>query len=81
MIVVFGSINADLIFTLEELPAPGQTLLSHGMRIEQAARVRTRPWRQRGTARRCRWPAPSGGMGSLLQRWPVYARRAWISPP
>jgi ribokinase len=34
MIIVFGSINADLIFSLPELPRPGQTLLAHGMRIE-----------------------------------------------
>lgn len=34
MITVFGSINADLIFALDNLPLPGQTLLSQGMRIE-----------------------------------------------
>jgi ribokinase len=34
MIIVFGSINADLIFSLAELPRPGQTLLAHRMRIE-----------------------------------------------
>ncbi len=34
MIVVFGSINADLIFSLAELPGPGQTLLAQGMRME-----------------------------------------------
>lgn len=34
MIVVFGSINVDLIFSLDQLPAPGQTLLAHGLRID-----------------------------------------------
>ncbi len=34
MIVVFGSINADLVFTLDELPRPGQTLLADGMTVE-----------------------------------------------
>jgi len=34
MIVVFGSINADLIFPVAELPRPGETLLAQGMRIE-----------------------------------------------
>jgi ribokinase len=34
MIVVFGSLNADLIFALEELPTPGQTLLSRKLTIE-----------------------------------------------
>jgi ribokinase len=34
MIVVFGSINADLSFAMHELPAPGQTLLAREMRIE-----------------------------------------------
>ena len=34
MIVVFGSINLDLIFDLPELPAPGQTVLGPAMRME-----------------------------------------------
>ena len=34
MILVFGSINADLIFDMEALPAPGQTLLAKALRIE-----------------------------------------------
>ena len=34
MIVVFGSINADLIFAMQDLPGPGQTLLAQEMRIE-----------------------------------------------
>lgn len=34
MIVVFGSINVDLIFSLPALPLPGQTLLSPAVRIE-----------------------------------------------
>ena len=34
MIVVFGSINLDLIFALDRLPAPGETQLGPGTRIE-----------------------------------------------
>src|SRR5579875_2803967 len=34
MIVVFGSINLDLIFSLPRLPQPGETLLSPAVRIE-----------------------------------------------
>lgn len=34
MIVVFGSINLDLIFSLPTLPQPGETLLSPAVRIE-----------------------------------------------
>ncbi len=34
MIVVFGSINLDLIFRVTELPAPGQTVATPAMRIE-----------------------------------------------
>jgi ribokinase len=34
MIVVFGSLNADLIFAMPELPAPGQTTLARSLRIE-----------------------------------------------
>jgi len=34
MIVVFGSINADLIFPVAALPRPGETLLAQTMRIE-----------------------------------------------
>ncbi|MBV8093811.1 MAG: ribokinase [Acetobacteraceae bacterium] len=34
MIVVFGSINADLIFVMQHLPQPGQTLLAQELRIE-----------------------------------------------
>ncbi len=34
MIIVFGSINADLIFALDRLPLPGQTLLANGMTVE-----------------------------------------------
>jgi ribokinase len=34
VLVVFGSINADLMFTLDRLPGPGQTLLANGITIE-----------------------------------------------
>ena len=34
MIVVFGSINLDLIFRVPELPVAGQTVASPAMRIE-----------------------------------------------
>src|SRR5882672_7999161 len=34
MIVVFGSINLDLIFPLPYLPAPGQTVLGPTMQVE-----------------------------------------------
>lgn len=34
MIVVFGSINADLIFSVADLPTPGQTLMASGMAVE-----------------------------------------------
>ena len=34
MIVVFGSINLDLIFTLPHIPAPGETVLGPSTRIE-----------------------------------------------
>lgn len=34
MIVVFGSVNLDLIFAFPTLPAPGQTVLAPDMRIE-----------------------------------------------
>lgn len=34
MILVFGSINADLIFAMDALPAPGQTLLANELRTE-----------------------------------------------
>ncbi len=34
MIIVFGSINADLIFRLDRLPLPGQTLLANDMTVE-----------------------------------------------
>jgi ribokinase len=33
MIHVFGSINLDLIFSMEALPAPGETLLAREMRV------------------------------------------------
>jgi ribokinase len=34
MVIVFGSINADLIFAVANLPAAGQTILATGMTIE-----------------------------------------------
>lgn len=34
MIVVFGSINLDLIFALDHLPSPGETVLGPGTRLE-----------------------------------------------
>jgi ribokinase len=34
MILVFGSINLDLIFPMEALPRPGETLLAKGFRTE-----------------------------------------------
>ena len=33
-IIVFGSLNADLIFALAALPGPGQTLLATGLSVE-----------------------------------------------
>jgi ribokinase len=33
-VIVFGSINADLIFPVRTLPAPGQTIMAAGMTIE-----------------------------------------------
>ncbi|GGB04214.1 ribokinase [Brucella endophytica] len=34
MIVTFGSINCDFIFTMQEMPEPGQTLLAKNFRVE-----------------------------------------------
>ncbi len=34
MVIVFGSLNADLIFPMTELPRPGQTLMADAMTIE-----------------------------------------------
>ena len=34
MIIVFGSLNADLVFDMAALPAPGQTLLARNLRFE-----------------------------------------------
>jgi ribokinase len=34
MIIVFGSINLDLIFTVPRIPAPGETVLGPYVRIE-----------------------------------------------
>ena len=34
MILVFGSLNADLVFDMDALPAPGQTLLARNLRFE-----------------------------------------------
>jgi ribokinase len=52
-VVVIGAINVDLVVSGSALPAPGQTVTGgvfaqhHGGNIT-AARVGTRPWRQRG---------------------------------
>jgi ribokinase len=34
MVIVFGSINLDLIFSLPSIPRPGETVLGPSMRIE-----------------------------------------------
>jgi ribokinase len=34
MIIVFGSINLDIIFSLPKLPKPGETLITGGSRVE-----------------------------------------------
>ncbi|MGI4798345.1 MAG: ribokinase [Janthinobacterium lividum] len=34
MITVFGSINADLIFKLDRIPVPGQTLIAHSLIVQ-----------------------------------------------
>ena len=33
MLVVFGSLNADLLFQVEALPRPGETVLCPGYRL------------------------------------------------
>ena len=33
MLLVFGSINLDIAFDAERLPAPGETVLGRGVRI------------------------------------------------
>ena len=63
MIVVFGSINLDLIFPLPAIPRAGETLLAPGIRIEPggkganqavaAARDGARSARSGRAARRC----------------------------
>lgn len=34
MLIVFGSINADLLFAVDALPTPGQTLLASGLSLQ-----------------------------------------------
>ena len=34
MIVVFGSINTDLVFRLDQIPVPGQTLIADGLTVQ-----------------------------------------------
>ena len=47
MIVVFGSINVDLVARVQRLPQPGETLAGRRFQCCPAARARTRRW-QRG---------------------------------
>ncbi len=53
MIVCFGSINLDLIFALDRLPGPGETLLGPDTRIEAGGKGATRRSPRRGTGRAC----------------------------
>lgn len=50
MIVTFGSINVDFIFSLTEMPQPGQTLLADGFRTEAGVRAPIRRSPLRATA-------------------------------
>ena len=65
MIVVFGSINVDLVFALPSLPQPGETVLGRIIASSPAARAPTRRWRRRATAPRSPW---SGGSARRLRR-------------
>lgn len=42
MIVTFGSINVDFVFSVAEMPQPGQTLLASGFRTEAGGKGATR---------------------------------------
>lgn len=53
MIVVFGSINLDLVTRVERLPSPGETLLGRGFASYPGGKGPTRRWPQRAPARSC----------------------------
>jgi ribokinase len=43
-VLVFGSVNADLVFSVPELPAPGRTVLGEAYRALPGGKGATR-WR------------------------------------
>jgi len=61
MIVVFGSINVDLIVPVPRPPRPGETVLGgdYAMPFSQAGRAQIRHWPPAVPVPRLCWPAPS----------------------
>ena len=51
-VIVVGSVNIDLVVTVDRLPAPGETVIGGDLRPDTtAARAAIRPWRRRDSAR------------------------------
>jgi len=53
VIIVFGSINLDLVFALPSIPVAGETVLGASVRIEPGERAPTKRLRRRGMAPWC----------------------------
>ena len=66
MVIVFGSINLDLIFSLPSIPRSGETVLGPSTRIEPGGKGANQAGRRRGTAPPLPWWVRWGAM-----RWPM----------
>ena len=70
VITVFGSINLDLIGTVERLPRPGETVPGNAIFDRaRAARAPIRRWRPRAPAPPFAWSARSARTTSPSSRW------------
>ncbi len=64
MIVVFGSINVDLVARVERLPGPGETVKGPEYQVFPGGRAPTRPLPRAAPAHPWRWSAPSAATTS-----------------
>ena len=72
MIVVFGSINIDLVTRAARIPGPGETVLGGDYVAIPGGKGANQALAARRAGARSRWSAPMASMALLKTRWSCY---------